>query len=83
MSHSGMEAPPCAPQFWFLESSSLCFLSCQKPPRKRERPAWTFGATAGGGQTWDDEGSIGKGWLVGGYIDRRISTHVDFELGAK
>jgi hypothetical protein len=44
------------------------------------RPAWTFGGTAGGGQTWDDEGSIGKGWLVGGYVDRRLSDHVDIDF---
>ena len=62
---------------------ALFSLVSETSAQTSERPAWTFGATAGGGQTWDDEGSIGKGWLVGGYIDRRISAHVDFELGAK
>ncbi len=45
-----------------------------------DRPAWTFGGTVGGGQTWDDEGSIGRGWLIGGYADRRISRNVDIEF---
>jgi hypothetical protein len=48
----------------------------------QQRPAWTFGGTAGGGQTWDDEGSIGRGWLIGGYADRRISRNVDLEFSA-
>ena len=47
-----------------------------------DRPAWTFGATGGGGGTWDDEGSIGKGWLVGGFVDRRLSGRVDLEFAA-
>ena len=45
-----------------------------------ERSRWTFGATAGGGRTWDDEGSIGSGWLAGGYADRRISAYADVEI---
>jgi hypothetical protein len=48
----------------------------------QDRPAWTFGGTLGGGQTWDDEGSIGRGWLAGAYADRRISRNVDLELSA-
>ena len=45
-------------------------------------PAWTFGGTAGWGKTWDDEGSIGSGWLVGGYADRRLTRRLDLELSA-
>ena len=45
-------------------------------------PKWTFGGTGGWGRTWDDEGSIGNGWLVGGYVDRRLSQHVDLEFAA-
>ena len=45
-------------------------------------PSWTFGATAGFARTWDDEGSIGNGWLLGGYADRRLSRNVDLELAA-
>ena len=54
-------------------------MSAQTRP---ERPVWTLGGTVGGGQTWDDEGSIGRGWLVGGYADRRISRNVDLEVSA-
>lgn len=45
-----------------------------------ERPSWTFGFTGGGGKTWDDEGSIGRGWLAGGYLDRRITDSIGLEL---
>jgi Outer membrane protein beta-barrel domain len=41
---------------------------------------WTFGATGGFGRTWDDEGGIGSGWLIGGYVDRRLSQNVDVEV---
>jgi hypothetical protein len=47
-----------------------------------ERPAWRLGGTAGGGSTWDDEGSIGSGWLAGAYVGRRLSEHVDVEFAA-
>ena len=43
---------------------------------------WTFGATGGFGRTWDDEGGIGSGWLIGGYVDRRLSQNVDVEVAA-
>ena len=42
--------------------------------------AWTFGGTLGYGRTWDDEGSIGTGWLLGGYADRRLWKSVHLEL---
>lgn len=45
-------------------------------------PQWTFGGTAGMGGTWDDEGGMGKGWLLGAYVDRRLSRRVDLELAA-
>lgn len=45
-------------------------------------PRWTFGGTAGFARTWDDEGSIGSGWLAGGYVNRRLSKHVDLEFAA-
>ena len=32
----------------------------------------SLSAVAGGGQTWDDEGSLGRGWLVGGGVDRTL-----------
>ena len=40
----------------------------------------SLGATGGFGQTWDDEGSIGSGWLAGAYADVRILTHTDAEF---
>lgn len=45
-------------------------------------PAWTFGGTGGYGRTWDDEGQIGSGVLVGAYADRRIFEGTDLELSA-
>lgn len=45
-------------------------------------PRWTIGATGGFGRTWDDEGGIGSGWLIGGYVDRRLSQNVDLEVAA-
>lgn len=45
-------------------------------------PKWTFGATGGWGKTWDDEGGIGSGWLIGGYVDRKLSKNVDLEFAA-
>jgi hypothetical protein len=41
---------------------------------------FSFGATGGFGQTWDDEGSIGKGWLAGGYAGVRIFRRTDVEF---
>lgn len=32
----------------------------------------TASAIAGGGKTWDDEGQIGSGLVIGGRIDRRL-----------
>jgi hypothetical protein len=45
-------------------------------------PRWTFGATGGFARTWDDEGSIGGGWLAGGYVDRKLSKNLDVEFAA-
>lgn len=45
-----------------------------------QSPRFSFGGTGGFGQTWDDEGSIGKGWLVGGYADIRLFSHTDLDL---
>ncbi len=32
----------------------------------------SLSAVAGRGQTWDDEGSLGRGWLAGGSVDRTL-----------
>jgi hypothetical protein len=40
---------------------------------------WTVGATAGIGRTWDDEGSIGRGVLAGGYAHWRWLSHTGLE----
>lgn len=69
---------------WIVAIMLIAFVgasevSAQSMP---ERPRWTFGGTVGGGQTWDDEGSIGRGWLAGVYADRRISRNMDLELSA-
>jgi hypothetical protein len=45
-------------------------------------PNWTVGATVGFAKTTDDEGSIGDGWALGGYADRRLTKRLDFELSA-
>ena len=43
-------------------------------------PSRTFGGTGGYGRTWDDEGQIGSGVLIGAYADRRIYRRTDLEL---
>jgi hypothetical protein len=43
-------------------------------------PRFSIGGTAGFGQTWDDEGSIGTGWLAGGYGQVRLFGHTDAEF---
>ena len=43
---------------------------------------WSFGGTVGAGRTWDDEGSIGKGWLIGGYADWRVIGRLHLEFSA-
>ena len=40
----------------------------------------SLGATGGFGQTWDDEGSIGTGWLAGACGDVRLLSHTDAEF---
>ena len=45
-------------------------------------PKWTFGGMGGWGKTWDDEGGIGSGWVIGGYVDRKLSKNVDLEFAA-
>ncbi len=43
-------------------------------------PSWTFGGTGGYGRTWDDEGQIGSGVLIGAHAGRRIFKRTDLEL---
>jgi len=52
------------------------------PAQVADDSRWTFGGTAGVGRTWDDEGSIGSGWLAGGYVERRLSKNVGVEVAA-
>ena len=63
---------------------TLLFVSALASPAMAQPTAtasnWTFGGAAGYGRTWDDEGSIGNGWLLGGYVDRRLSKNVDLDL---
>jgi hypothetical protein len=49
----------------------------QEPQRSRLGAGGTFGF----GETWDDEGSIGSGWLAGGYLDYRLFGKTDLEVG--
>lgn len=45
-------------------------------------PGSSFSLIAGGGQTFDDESSLGRGWLIGAAIDRVLagSTRVEGSL---
>jgi hypothetical protein len=45
-------------------------------------PDWSAAAVAGAGRTWDDEGVIGDGAVVGGHVVRRIfgTTFVEGSL---
>ena len=54
----------------------------EKAAAQASESRWTVGATGGVGRTWDDEGGIGSGWLIGGYVDRRLSQSVDLEIAA-
>ena len=63
-----------------LAAALLCSVPSSLWAQTAPDPRWTFGATAGVGRTWDDEGSIGSGWLIGGYVDRRLTQRLDLEL---
>ena len=41
----------------------------------------TVSGVAGGGKTWDDEGQIGSGVMVGGRVDRRLFGNTFLEGG--
>lgn len=41
----------------------------------------TVSAVGGGGRTWDDEGQIGSGIVVGGRVDRRLFGNTFLEGG--
>jgi hypothetical protein len=45
------------------------------------RPLWTASGTAGLGQTWDDESSLGRGLFLGGQVERRLKHGLSFECG--
>lgn len=62
-------------------TAALLLVSAGAVSAQTTPPAsWTFGGTAGYGRTWDDEGQIGSGVLVGAYADRRIFKRTDLEL---
>ena len=46
------------------------------------RPLWTASGTAGLGQTWDDESSLGRGLFLAGRVERRLIRGLSFECGA-
>ena len=41
-------------------------------PLQAQESRGSVNAVGGFGKTWDDEGSLGRGWLVGGAVDRVI-----------
>ncbi len=63
--------------FFFLTLAGAASAQTAPAPSR-----WSFGGTIGFGQTWDDEGSIGKGLLAGGYADFRLLGHTDLEISA-
>jgi len=62
---------------FFMLVGSASAQTVQPPSR------WSYGATVGAGQTWDDESSLGTGVLVGGYADWRLLRLTDLELSAE
>ena len=40
-------------------------------------------AIVGAGQTWDDESSLGRGWLAGAAIDRRVIAGLHLEVSVE
>jgi len=46
-------------------------------------PLWTASGTAGLGQTWDDESSLGKGLFLAGRAERRLIRGLSFECGVE
>jgi hypothetical protein len=48
----------------------LCVAAADRVSAQPHESATAVTAIAGGGQTFDDEGSLGGGWLVGGSIER-------------
>jgi hypothetical protein len=46
-------------------------------------PLWSAGGTVGFGQTWDDEGAIGRGLLLSGHVERRFTRGMSFECGVE
>jgi len=46
------------------------------------RPSWTASGTAGLGQTWDDESSLGRGLFLAGRVERRLIRGLSFECVA-
>ena len=65
-----------------LAAVLLCCIPSSLWAQTAPDPRWTLGATGGFGRTWEDEGSIGSGWLIGGYVDRRLAQHLDLEVAA-
>ena len=46
-------------------------------------PSWTASGTAGLGQTWDDESSLGRGLFLAGRVERRLIHGLSFECGVE
>jgi hypothetical protein len=68
----------------FLTGIIVCLTLAGSASAQTTRPAsrWSFGATVGAGQTWDDESSLGTGVLAGGFADWRLLRLTDLELSA-
>ena len=47
-----------------------------------DEPRMTIGAVAGAGRTWDDESDIGRGFVAGARIERRLFGQTRVEVGA-
>ena len=65
---------------WLVALSTFPATASAQPADPRS----TVSAVGGFGKTFDDEGSLGSGWLVGGAIDRvvfgRTRAEVSFEV---
>jgi hypothetical protein len=67
--------------FVFLSVLAMVQTTTAAAQTQTTPPLWTAGATAGFGQTWDDEGSLGRGLLLSGHVERRFTKGLSLECG--
>ena len=62
---------------------AVMLASAVASPLQAQESRGSVNAIGGFGKTWDDEGSLGKGWLIGGAVDRVIFGKTRIEFSAE